>query len=131
MKKPKTKINFKYLTTSLISFTILSTIILFFNRPGFIRYHLGDAIIIIFVYSLIMLFSKTNFKKAIIITLAIAYAVESLQCINFYALFGSNSSVSKIVWGTNFDYLDLLAYTISAGLIFITETVLYKQNYKT
>ena len=48
-------------------------------KTGFIRAYLGDLLVVILLYCLLMSILKPSVKTGLILTLAIAFAIELLQ----------------------------------------------------
>jgi hypothetical protein len=64
--------------------------------------------------------------------LAIAYALEALQYVHLLQHLGlAHSRIAAIVLGNHFEWVDMLAYTLGAGLIWGAEQLraVYYQRY--
>jgi len=110
----------QYLITSIILFVIGILIVLFFSNAPIIRGFLGDVLVIAFLYSLVKIFFDIKSIKLCLYVLIFAYFVEFLQYLEIVELLGlSDSVLARIIIGTTFDILDLLAYTIGAVLTYI------------
>jgi hypothetical protein len=108
------KSRFVYVATSVVLFMVCYVIVLSFDGQPFIRGFLGDVIIITLMYTVIKsFFTKLNSIKLCISLLLFAYAVETMQYFRLVELLGlGNYKLARIVIGTSFDAMDLLAYTI-------------------
>ncbi|WP_255513245.1 DUF2809 domain-containing protein [Lutibacter sp. Hel_I_33_5] len=90
-----------------------------FFKDKFIRPILGDVLVVILLFSFCRIFYHGNSIKLIIGVLIFAFIIEILQYFQFASLLGlENNKIAKIVLGSTFDWLDLLAYSIGALLCF-------------
>ena len=89
---------------------------------GFIRHTLGDFLIVITMYCLVMSFIETNFLRAAIFVLMLSFGIELIQLTSFLSYFHlENSTISKTIFGNTFSYQDLIAYTLGIGLVILIE----------
>ncbi|MEC8884967.1 MAG: DUF2809 domain-containing protein, partial [Bacteroidota bacterium] len=56
-------------------------------KTGFIRAYLGDFLVVILLYCLLMSTLKPSVKTGLVLTLAIAFAIELLQLVNLIRFF--------------------------------------------
>ncbi|EAQ48378.1 ribosomal maturation YjgA family protein [Leeuwenhoekiella blandensis] len=97
-------------------------------KTGFIRAYLGDLLVVILLYSLLMSTLKPSVKRGLILTLAIAFAIELLQLINLTRFFPQEyKQLATLVLGSHFSWLDLLMYVLGIVVAGITELVLHKR----
>ncbi len=105
-------------------FTILvatETGVLF--TKGFIRHTVGDFLVVITLYCLLMSFIKIDFLKAAITILIFSFAIEFIQLTNFLHYFDlEKSAIAKIIFGNTFSLQDILAYTLGIGLVVLIES---------
>lgn len=96
-------------------------------KTGFIRAYLGDLLVVILLYCLLMSTLKPSVKTGLILTLAIAFAIELLQLINLTRFFPQEyKQLATLVLGSHFSWLDLLMYVLGIVVAGITELVLHK-----
>ncbi|HBT09796.1 MULTISPECIES: ribosomal maturation YjgA family protein [Leeuwenhoekiella] len=97
-------------------------------KTGFIRAYLGDLLVVILLYCLLMSTLKPSVKTGLILTLAIAFAIELLQLVNLTKFFPQEyKQLATLVLGSHFSWLDLLMYVLGIVVAGITELVLHKR----
>ena len=97
-------------------------------KTGFIRAYLGDLLVVILLYCLLMSILKPSVKTGLILTLAIAFAIELLQLIDLTRFFPQEyKPLATLVLGSHFSWLDLLMYVLGIVVAGITELVLHKR----
>lgn len=117
-------IKLPYLIISLLLLIVEITIALY-SKNEFIRAVFGDYLAVILLFYLLATFLRISLYKIAFLSLLISYLIEGLQFIHVLELLGlENHTVLKIVFGTSFSWMDMLAYTLGAL------TVVLIQNYK-
>lgn len=118
----KLQFNKNYFIIAIILFMV-EVCIAIFLKTGFIRHTFGDYLVVILLYASIKSVTNLNVWTTAIITLIIAFAVELLQLTPFleYINLGENK-LAKIVFGTSFQFTDLIAYTLGIITILHIET---------
>lgn len=103
---------------------ICEVCIALFLVDGFIRYTIGDFLVVIMIYCFIKSFIKTHSIYIAIFTLLFAFGIEFLQLTNMvrYDMLKEYKWVS-IVLGSHFSITDLIAYSLG------TISVLYLDTY--
>jgi len=97
-------------------------------KTGFIRAYLGDLLVVILLYCLLMSILKPSVKTGLLLTLAIAFAIELLQLIDLTRFFPQEyKQLATLVLGSHFSWLDLLMYVLGIVVAGITELVLHKR----
>lgn len=110
-----------YFIATIILFAAEVLIALFLN-DRFIRPYFGDFLVVILVYCFVRSFFDTPVITTAIGVLVFAFAIEFLQYLNLLKLFHrENSKLAKIVLGSSFEWIDLLAYTLGIAAIIIFE----------
>ena len=94
-----------------------------FYFTEFIRHVVGDVLVIPLLYFLLRICTKTSKLFSVISVLAFAYFIEVLQWFNITEILNITNPTLRIITGTTFDYRDLIAYTIGALLIILTEKI--------
>ncbi|PQJ69487.1 ribosomal maturation YjgA family protein [Polaribacter butkevichii] len=119
------KIHLKYF----IAFILLLIIEILIERfaTGFLRFTIGDYLVVMLVYTLIKSIVKISIEKAILITFIIAFSIEFLQLSDLQTNFPTAySKTLKIILGTSFSLGDLVAYTLGIISIILVEKHLIK-----
>ncbi|MFY0603655.1 MAG: DUF1361 domain-containing protein [Flavobacteriaceae bacterium] len=111
--------NIKYLYIFLVTF-VLEIFILF--TGGFVRHNVGDFVVVVLLYSLVRFFTKLSVKKAVLLVLTFSFIIELLQLLKLSSNYPSQfKPVLNSILGTTFSVKDLVAYTLGALFILITE----------
>jgi hypothetical protein len=115
------KFRARYFIFSIILFVIELCIGLFL-RDGFIRPYLGDFLVVILIYCLVRSFFDVSFFSAAIFVLFFSYTVELLQYLKIVEILGlQHSKIARILIGTSFDWMDLVAYTLGIWFVWVME----------
>ena len=100
-----------------------------FAHDRIIRPYIGDLLVVILIYCFVKSFLDSPVKPTAIGVLVFAYAVEISQYFHLINLLGlENSSLARIILGTSFEWVDLLAYTIGIVVVIILENFFSKKN---
>lgn len=99
---------------------LIEVAIAYFLSTGFIRHFVGDALVVILIFTFVKTFFKVdNFKLALGV-LAFSFCVEIAQYFNIVDLLGlGKNRLARIVIGTTFTWSDLLAYTIGCVVAYL------------
>lgn len=104
-------------------FTVLlavEVLIALFLHGGFIRYYLGDVIVVWVVYCFVKIFlvNADSYRTATGVMI-FSFLVEFLQYIRIVDILGlGGSKFFRTLIGTSFSPLDLLCYTVGTAIIF-------------
>jgi glucose-6-phosphate-specific signal transduction histidine kinase len=105
---------------------IIEVLIALFLHDEIIRPYVGDFLVVILIYCFLRSFLNVAVLPTAIFVLVFSYTLEVLQYFNLVELLGLQQyKLARIVIGTSFEWIDLLAYTL--GVIF----VLYLEKTKT
>ncbi|MBQ3915893.1 MAG: DUF2809 domain-containing protein [Ruminococcus sp.] len=115
---------------------IIEVLIALFIKGGFIRYYLGDVIVVWVCYCFAQIFlgGKHNIKTAIGV-LIFAFITEFLQGINIVDKLGlGGSAFFRTLIGTKFSLEDLVCYTVGIavnilGIVIWKKLVTDKKNF--
>lgn len=109
--------NRKYFSLALILFAIEIVIAVFF-RDKFVRYFLGDLLVVIFLYCFIMSGLRLESTKVAFSVLVFSFVIEALQYFNLLNALGwENNKIAIIILGNSFDAMDLVAYTAGIAIV--------------
>jgi Protein of unknown function (DUF2809) len=96
---------------------ILEIIIGTFFNDRFVRYFLGDVLIVVLICYFIRSWLAIRLPILLIGTLIFAFLTELAQYFDLVGLLGfQHSEFTRLTIGSTFDWLDLVAYTIGTGL---------------
>lgn len=94
---------------------------------GFIRYTLGDYLVVILLYCFFKSFIETSSIKIALGVLIFAFVIEFLQFINLLEMLNlNNNQLAKLILGSTFHVSDLIAYTLGIITVLIVEYTLKK-----
>ncbi|MCX6238143.1 MAG: DUF2809 domain-containing protein [Bacteroidia bacterium] len=111
------KFKSQYFVLTVLLFLIELLIALFVN-DNIIRPYIGDFLVVILIYCFIKSFFDASVRTTALSVLLFAYAVEFLQYCDIIEILGlQNSEFARIIIGTSFAWIDLIAYT--AGIIIV------------
>jgi hypothetical protein len=111
----------KYFHWAIVLF-LVEVCIAIFVKDQFIRPFVGDVLVVILIYCAIRAFLRIRVSTAIAFVLLLAYGVEVLQYFNLVDRLGLRPyPVLVVIIGSVFDWKDLIAYTIGAAVVFVSE----------
>ncbi|GLB51801.1 hypothetical protein NBRC110019_08400 [Neptunitalea chrysea] len=113
------QLHYLYLT---VFFLVVEICIALFFHDRFIRPIFGDYLIVFLVYCGLKTVIKFKPITAIIITILFAYAVEITQYINILKILNIQPNLAtKLILGSSFEWVDMLAYTLGVLTIYYIE----------
>lgn len=117
-----------YFVLALICFAACVLIVGFFSHNQLIRGFVGDVIIISLIFFFIEFFFDFHPGRLAIFVLVLAFTTEFLQYLRLISLLGlEQSGLARLVIGSVFDPMDLIAYTIGAIIIYFIDTRLIRR----
>ncbi|MBX3428607.1 MAG: DUF2809 domain-containing protein [Hyphomonadaceae bacterium] len=112
-----------YLIAAITLFAI-EVLIALFVRDNFIRPYIGDVLAVALVYTALRAATPLKLIPALATTLAIAFAIEIAQALNFLDAIGlRDNTIARTILGGVFDWFDLIAYGAGAILIAAIEHI--------
>ncbi|MBP8066130.1 MAG: DUF2809 domain-containing protein [Flavobacterium sp.] len=116
-------VNKNYLFVTVLLF-IVETLIAIYVHDQFIRPYLGDVLVVILIYCFVRSFLKIPVVLAAFGVLLFSYFIELLQYFNFLTVVGlENHKIARIVLGSSFEWLDIVAYTFGFFLVLLLENL--------
>ena len=103
-----------------------------FLHDRIIRPYVGDLLAVVFLYCLAKSVASLPVGPTVLGVLLVAYTLEAFQYVHLLAHLGlQHSRLLSIVLGSHFEWVDMLAYTLGAGLILVAEKMraVYNQRY--
>ena len=117
----KFKINYFLVTILIFGIEIL---IALFAHDRIIRPYIGDLLVVILLYCFVKSFADTPVFATAISVLLFSYMVEILQYFKIINILGlQDCAIARIVMGTSFEWIDLIAYTAGIALVFLAEKI--------
>lgn len=110
----------KYLIATILLFILCIFIVILFSKQPFIRGFVGDVVIVMLLFCFFKIFKNFDSLRLSIGVTLFAYFIEFTQYIKIIPLLGLKENYfTKIVFGSVFDPMDLLAYTIGGIAIYL------------
>lgn len=95
-----------------VLFFLIEVLIAMYVHDNFIRPYFGDFLVVILMYCFLKSFADPDTVLTALAVLLFSYLIEVLQYLNFVERLGlANSEIARIVIGTSFAWMDILAYT--------------------
>ncbi len=111
------------------SIFLIELAIAFIIKTGFIRYTFGDYLVVILLYAIFRGCTNMSVRASALVVLLIAYGIELLQLTPFLTYFNlQDSFTAKLIFGSTFQFGDIIAYTLGIITILIIEH--YNGNHK-
>ena len=95
----------------------IEVFIALYVRDSFIRPYMGDALVVVLVYSFVRIFIPTGVPRLPFYVFLFACFVEVLQYFQLVETLGITNRALRIILGSTFDWKDIVCY--GAGCIFI------------
>ena len=117
----KIKFRAKYLFV-FVGILLTEVWIALFVNDQIIRPFVGDLLVILLMYAFVRVFIEPrNHIVLAVCILVFAYLVEIGQYFELVSRLGlEDSGIARIVIGTSFDWVDLLAYTIGFMIVIVS-----------
>jgi uncharacterized membrane protein len=111
----------EYFILAVLIFSI-EILIAKFAHDRIVRPYIGDLLVVILIYCLVRSFLNTPPIKTAVCVLIFSYAVETLQYFSIVTRLGlQHSATARIIIGTSFEWIDLVAYTAGIALVIYAE----------
>ena len=107
----------KYGLLALLLFGI-EVLIALYLHDRIIRPYIGDLLVVILIYCFLQALVNAPVFATALGVLLFAYAVEILQYFHVVELLGlGHSKLARVIIGSSFEWMDMLAYTLGIGLV--------------
>ncbi|MEO9954811.1 DUF2809 domain-containing protein [Nonlabens sp.] len=108
---------------------IIEILIERYAHDNFVRPYLGDLLVVILIYAIVMACSKIKVWTGAVATLLFSYAIETAQYLQIVSLLGlEGNKFARIVIGTSFSWWDMLMYTLGFITVIILEKIITVKN---
>lgn len=115
------RFNQKYFLLALCLFTA-EVLIALYIHDRIIRPFVGDYLVVILLYSMVKTILAIPAGRVAMAVLLFAYAIEILQFFHIINLLGLQHNVwARVVIGTDFEWIDLFAYTFGVLTIIVCD----------
>lgn len=97
----------------------IEVLIALYAHDQFIRPYAGDFLIVIFLFCLVKAFLNVPSGPLILSVLALSYLIEITQYFNLIHHLGlDQSKIAPLILGNHFSWIDMVAYTLGAAVMF-------------
>lgn len=122
--------NRAYFLLTILLFGIEVLIAVFLNDP-IIRPYVGDLLVVVLIYCAVRTFINGPVLPIAIGVLVFAYIIEFSQYLRLIDHLGlRHNRLANLVMGNRFEWIDMLAYTLGALCVIITESIHQKVKLK-
>ena len=122
------KFNKKYFILNLVLLSLLIYIAMFVNDQ-FVRPFLGDVLVVGWLYLLVRSFITTKYTTVAHCVLLFSCVIEIAQFFNLVTVLGlEHIKAARIIIGSTFDWLDIIAYIIGWASILLIEYFVLKMR---
>ena len=103
---------------------LIAIVLIAIHGTGFIRYHFGDILIVIFIYCFVRSFIRNRMKWLPLAVFIFAVLVEIGQYFHIVERLGlAHIAFIRIAVGMTFDPWDILMYFIGCALLYLFEFI--------
>jgi len=115
------RIHYTYIILAVV-LLLVEVLIATFVHDRIIRPYVGDFLVVMLIYCFIRGFFDIPVYTLALGVLLFAFSIEFLQAINVVGLLGlQDSKIARIIIGTSFNWLDLVAYTFGILVVVLLE----------
>ncbi len=106
-----------YFNIALVIF-VIEVLIALYVKDRIIRPYVGDVLVVIMIYCFIRTYFNASAFKVAMFVLAFAFTLEIGQYFKLIDFLGlRHNKLARIVIGTKFEWLDLVAYVVGIGIV--------------
>jgi DNA integrity scanning protein DisA with diadenylate cyclase activity len=125
----KLQFSLKYLLLTVFIFLVEMLIATKLSHIFFVRAYLGDAIVVMLLYTFVKSFVKVNNEKLILGILIFSFLIEFAQYFNIAEKLGFRpGSLMYIVIGNSFSWIDNLCYAIGCLILYLIVRMTKTEN---
>ena len=100
-----------------------------FAHDEIIRPYIGDTLVVVLIYCFLKSFFNFHFIYTAMAVLLFSYAIETLQYFEIVNKLGlENTHWPKVIIGTSFAWMDMVAYTLGFILIVFAEVIFSRKT---
>ena len=104
---------------------LIEILIAVYLHDGIIRAYVGDFLVVILLYCFVRSFAKLSVLETAIGVLLLAYLIETLQYFNLLSLLHlEGSTIANVILGNQFEWIDILAYTLGIIVVIAVEKLI-------
>lgn len=131
MKQLNRIFNGTYFTIAVAIF-VVEVFIALYVKDKIVRPYIGDVLVVIMIYCFIRTYFNASVFRVATFVLAFAVSIEILQYFQIIDTLGlRHNKLARIVIGTRFEWLDLVAYVAGVAIVVSCEWIQGKGKLKT
>lgn len=112
-----------------IGLFFVEVFIALFVRDAIIRPYGGDFLAVIMLYAFARAMVNWPASRVAVVVLGIAYAIEVAQYLDLLSWLGwQDNTLARVVLGSSFEWIDMLAYTLGAVAAYYLDTWLSRRQ---
>lgn len=120
-----------YFYGAAVCLLMMAGILVFFPKTGWIRGTAGDFIVTAFLYFSVRTAFLLSPLNSFLISIAVSFSVEGLQYLRLLEILNlSHIKAARIVFGSVYDPLDLLAYASGGTAAFLLDKGLISSGHR-
>jgi hypothetical protein len=122
------RFNRKYFLIAVVLF-VIEVLIATYVHDKIIRPYIGDVLVVILIYCFVRSFLKVPVLPTAASVLIFSFVIEALQAFSYVERLGlGNSKLARIVLGSSFVWMDLVAYTVGIVIVISAEKIKTRTN---
>ena len=115
------KFNKRYFALAILIF-VVEVLIALYVHDRIVRPYIGDVLVVILIYCFLKSFLDLSVSTAAIGVLLFSFGIEILQYFNIVTVLGlEDSKLARVVVGTSFAWMDLVAYVAGILAVLLAE----------
>jgi hypothetical protein len=108
---------------------VVEVLIALYVHDDFIRPHVGDFLVVILIYYSLKSFLNIPARNLAAGVLLFSYTIEILQYFKIVEILRlGHYTLARVVIGTSFSWIDMLAYTLGIAFVLLTEYCINKKT---
>jgi hypothetical protein len=120
--------NKNYFRLAILIF-LVEVLIALFVKDHFVRPYVGDLLVVILIYCFLKSFLSFPPLPVAMFVVVFAFTLEFLQYLHIVEILGlQKNNIARIVIGTLFEWIDLVAYVVGIAIALAVEKYLLRKN---
>jgi hypothetical protein len=117
------KFNRNYFILSILIF-VVEVLIALYVHDTIVRPYIGDLLVVVLLYCFVKSFADTPVFATAVSVMVFSYLIETLQYFKIINILGlQHSAFARVIMGTAFAWIDMVAYTAGTALVILVEKI--------
>jgi Protein of unknown function (DUF2809) len=118
------KFNRNYFILTILIF-VIEVLIALYVHDTIVRPYIGDLLVVVLLYCFVKSFADIPVFATAAWVLVFAYFIETLQYFKIVNILGlQHFALARVIIGTAFEWIDLVAYTAGIALVILVEKII-------